>query len=160
MGLRHTIIISIDSPGKSIVRTFEHGTFYTTSIATLASGYTYATFSEEVDVRDCDSVTLQGFCTCASSATGTTDFEIFAGVNSIWDNIVNPFITFSIIQPGTGIGGTGGTPAARTLLFDVSGVEFLRVGYITNTPGGGATSHATVTLVNVNYSKKPIDSYA
>ncbi len=126
------------------------GTFYTAAIATLATGYTYGTMSTAIDVSDVNRIALQGSCTCASNATSTTDFVIIAQVNGLWDTIGNPFYTLSVMQPGAG---TGGTPARLTEILSVDGIEAIRIAFMENVGGNGATSMATITNVNITYAR-------
>lgn len=143
---------SWDPPAVPFVNRLEFGNFYAANIATLATGYTYSTGSDIVDVRDCNAIALQGFCTCASSATSTTDFNIIARIDADWDTDENLFHSIQVRQPGVGTGGGG--LARKTEILDVSGINAIRIGSVVNVAGNGATSAATVTAVNMIYGKK------
>lgn len=115
--------------------------FYSTPVATMTPAKTYTTESTAIFVGDVDSVAIQCFCTCGSTADNTTTFYFVsravgtAGHTSYtkWDLANNPYLTLNVSQEDS-------RTVASTFECDVSNIEWLKIAKIYNGKTAGGTN--------------------
>lgn len=125
------------------------GKFYAEDIATIGDDETYTTDSDEIDVRDCEYIAVQGYCTCGSACAATTVIKLAAKVQGNWDaggsGDENEFVEFSITQ-------VAGVTVRKTILICCVGIDSLKIMSIENKEDDN--TNGDITAVNVAYSKE------